>query len=179
MVDAIYIHIPFCVKKCNYCDFLSFKSDEETIEKYVENLIEEIRLYPKYDYDTVYFGGGTPSLLKGEQVERILKELNIKKDAEVTLELNPKTANEEKIKNFKKAGINRLSIGIQSFNNKFLKKLGRIHNIEEGIKIYKEAREIGFQSISLDLMFSLPEETIEDVKEDMKKLIQLNPEHFS
>ncbi|MFK4786187.1 radical SAM family heme chaperone HemW [Fusobacterium sp. MFO224] len=179
MIDAIYIHIPFCVKKCSYCDFLSFQSDEKTIEKYVENLIKEIRLYPKYDYDTVYFGGGTPSLLKGEQIERILKELNIKENAEVTLELNPKTANSEKIKAFKKAGVNRLSIGIQSFNNKFLKKLGRIHNIEEGIEIYREARRIGFKNISLDLMFSLPDETIEDVKKDMKKLIELNPEHFS
>ncbi|MFA6708208.1 MAG: radical SAM family heme chaperone HemW [Fusobacterium sp.] len=179
MVDAIYIHIPFCVKKCNYCDFLSFKSDEETIEKYVVNLIKEIKLYPKYSYDTVYFGGGTPSLLKGEQIKRILKTLNINDDAEVTLELNPKTANREKITAFKNAGINRLSIGIQSFNDNFLKKLGRIHNIQEGINIYKEARKIGFNNISLDLMFSLPGENIEDVKMDMKKLIELSPEHFS
>lgn len=179
MTDAIYIHVPFCVRKCDYCDFLSFQSNEEERKKYVDFLIKEIRLYPKYKYDTVYFGGGTPSLLKAEDVKRILDELDIKENAEVTLEANPKTVDLEKLKALKEAGINRLSMGIQSFNEKFLKKLGRLHNSQEGIKAYKMAREAGFENISLDLMFSLPEQTLDEVKEDLKKLISLNPEHFS
>lgn len=102
MVDGIYIHIPFCMNKCNYCDFLSFKSNEEERKKYVDYILKEIDLYPKYEYDTVYLGGGTPSLLNCEDVERIIKKLNIKAGAEITLEVNPKTVNLEKLKGFKK-----------------------------------------------------------------------------
>lgn len=179
MIDAIYIHIPFCLRKCDYCDFLSFKSTKENRKKYVDFLIEEIRLYPKYKYDTVYFGGGTPSLLEGEDIKRILDELIINKDAEVTLEGNPKTLDYEKLKSFKEAGINRISLGIQSFNEKHLETLGRLHTKEEGIKAYENARKAGFNNISLDLMFSLPHQTLEEVKIDLQKLISLNPEHFS
>ena len=179
MVDAIYIHVPFCVKKCDYCDFLSFQSNADERKRYVDFLIKEIRMYPKYKYDTVYFGGGTPSLLETEDIKRILSELDINENAEITLEANPKTVDLEKLKNLKSIGINRLSMGIQSFNEKFLKKLGRLHNSQEGIEAYKMAREVGFENISLDLMFSLPEQTLEEVEEDLKKLISLNPEHFS
>lgn len=179
MVDAIYIHIPFCVKKCDYCDFLSFPSNTETMKKYVEILLKELDLYEKYEYSTVYFGGGTPSLLEVCDIERILKKLKIKKDAEITLELNPGTVDKNKLMALKEIGINRLSIGIQSFDDKFLKKLGRIHSVDQGIKIYRTAREIGFNNISLDLMFSLPGETLVDVKNDLEKLFILNPEHFS
>lgn len=179
MLDAIYIHIPFCVKKCNYCDFLSVENNKNLMEKYVEALVKEIRLYPKYIYDSVYFGGGTPSLLTKEQIEKILNELRIKENGEVTLEVNPKTVDKDKMKELRSIGINRLSIGIQSFDNKKLKELGRIHSVEEGIETYKNARKAGFNNISLDLMFSLPGESLEDVKENMKKLILLNPEHFS
>ena len=179
MINAIYIHIPFCVRKCDYCDFLSFQSNEEERKKYVDFLIKEIKLYPKYKYDTVYFGGGTPSLLDGEDIKRILNELNICENAEITLEANPKTVDLNKLKDFKKAGINRLSMGIQSFDDKFLKKLGRLHNSQEGEEAYYMACEAGFDNITLDLMFSLPEQTLEEVKHDLKKLISLNPEHFS
>lgn len=179
MVDAIYIHIPFCVKKCDYCDFLSFKSTNEERKKYVDFILKEIDLYPKYNYDTVYFGGGTPSLLEPDDIKKILSKLNINKDAEVTLEANPKTVDYEKLKGFKEAGINRLSMGIQSFNEKFLKKLGRLHNSSEGEEAYFTARKAGFNNISLDLMFSLPDQTLEEVKEDLEKMISLSPEHFS
>ena len=179
MADAVYIHIPFCVKKCDYCDFLSFQSTKEERKKYVDFLIKEIRLYPKYKYDTVYFGGGTPSLLEAEDIKRILAEVDIAENAEITLEANPKTVDFEKLKNFREAGINRISMGIQSFNEKFLKKLGRLHNSQKGTEAYYDARKAGFENISLDLMFSLPEQTLEDVKEDLHKMIELNPEHFS
>lgn len=178
-MDAIYIHIPFCVKKCGYCDFLSFQSTEEQREKYINKLIDEIKLYPKVKYDTIYFGGGTPSLLTSEQVKKILNHLKFDERTEITLEVNPKTIDSNKLKEFKNIGINRLSIGIQSFNEKFLKKLGRIHSKEEGIEIYKLAREIGFKNISLDLMFSLPDQTLDEVKEDLEMLFSLEPEHFS
>lgn len=168
MADAIYIHVPFCVKKCDYCDFLSFQSTKEERKKYVEFLIKEIRMYPKYKYDTVYFGGGTPSLLEPCDVKLILDELDIKEDAEVTLEANPKTVDYEKLKGFREAGINRLSMGIQSFSDKFLKILGRLHNSTEGEEAYFTARKAGFENISLDLMFSLPNQNIEDVKKIWK-----------
>lgn len=179
MLDAIYIHIPFCVRKCDYCDFLSFQSNKEERKKYVDFLIKEIELYPKYKYDTVYFGGGTPSLLDGEDIKRILSVLDINQDAEVTLEANPKTIDYEKLVEFREAGINRLSLGIQSFDEELLKTLGRLHTKEEGVKAYEEARKAGFNNISLDLMFSLPGQSLEGVKADLSKLISLEPEHFS
>lgn len=179
MLNGIYIHIPFCLNKCNYCDFLSFKSDTSDREKYVDALIDEINMYPKFSYETVYFGGGTPSLLTSEQVKRILSNLNILKNSEVTLEVNPKTVTLEKFKAFKDAGINRVSIGIQSFNSNNLKTLGRMHSSSEGEEAFFLAREAGFDNISLDLMFSLPDQTLENLQEDLNKLFSLKPEHFS
>ncbi|WP_462427396.1 radical SAM family heme chaperone HemW [Fusobacterium varium] len=179
MVDGIYIHIPFCLNKCNYCDFLSFKSDKESRKKYVDYLLKEIDLYPPYKYNTVYFGGGTPSLLDLEDIERILEKLDIKEGAEVTLEVNPKTVDYDKLVQLKKIGINRLSIGIQSFDEKYLRILGRMHSSEEGIETYYNARKAGFENISLDLMFSLPGQSIKEVENDLKKLLNMKPEHFS
>lgn len=179
MVDGVYIHIPFCINKCNYCDFLSFKSNAKERKNYVDYILKEIDLYPEYEYDTVYLGGGTPSLLNCEDVERIIKKLKIREGAEITLEINPKTVDLERLRGFKKAGINRLSIGMQTFDNKMLQVLGRIHNSQEGIETYRKAREIGFDNISLDLMFSLPNQSFEQVKEDLEKLLELRPEHFS
>lgn len=179
MVDAIYIHIPFCLRKCAYCDFLSFSSMERERERYIEMLIKEIELYPKFVYSTIYFGGGTPSLLTPKEIEQILSVLKIKEGCEITLEVNPKTVDLKRLEELKNIGINRLSIGIQSFNDNHLKRLGRLHSSEEGIEIFKQAREIGFKNISLDLMFSLPEQTLEELKSDLKKIFQLRPEHFS
>lgn len=179
MCDAIYIHIPFCMNKCEYCDFLSFKSSTAERDRYVEYLIREIELYPKYKYDTVYFGGGTPSLLKPEDVRRILEKLHIGEGAEVTLEVNPKTVDYEKLLGFREAGINRISIGMQSFNEKHLKTLGRLHNRERAIDTYEAGRKAGFDNISIDLMFSLPGQTMEELREDLAKIGELRPEHIS
>ena len=182
MCDAIYIHIPFCVKKCGYCDFLSFSCEEKSKadrSEYVEKLIEEIRLYPKLKYDTVYFGGGTPSLLEVEEIEKILEELSINKNAEITLEVNPQTVDIEKLEGFKKIGINRLSIGIQSFNDEKLKVLGRIHSKDIALKTYDDARKAGFENISIDLIFATPDQTIEELEEDLDIVEKLSPEHIS
>ncbi|MGL4308660.1 MAG: radical SAM family heme chaperone HemW [Cetobacterium sp.] len=179
MVKGIYIHIPFCLNKCNYCDFLSFKSKDIDRKKYVEYLKKEIKLYPQYEYNSVYFGGGTPSLLEPKDIKEILDLLIIKDEAEVTIEVNPKTVDYDKFKGYKKAGINRVSIGIQSFDREKLKVLGRMHNEEEGKKAYEEARRAGFKNISLDLMFSLPNQKLSEVRSDLKELFKLKPEHFS
>ncbi len=179
MIDAIYIHIPFCINKCQYCDFLSFKSSPDKRREYVKYLKKEIELYPEYKYDTVYFGGGTPSLLEPQDIKEILEMLKIKKGAEVTLEVNPKSVDFEKLKSFKRAGINRLSIGVQSFNPHYLKLMGRLHTGSEAEEVYMEARRAGFENISLDLMFSLPGQGIDDVRKDLEKITSLKPEHIS
>lgn len=179
-----YIHIPFCEKKCNYCDFTSFKFTEEANSKYVSYLLKEIELYKKkYDLtlkqDTIYFGGGTPSLISIDDLKQILANFNYDEKTEITMEVNPKTVDKNKLKAFKELGINRLSIGVQTFNEKFLQVLGRIHNSKEAIRVYEEAREIGFKNISLDLMFSLPNQSLENLENDLEKLFELEPEHFS
>lgn len=179
MLDAIYFHIPFCSQKCGYCDFLSFASDGEMRKKYVNYLIKEISLYPEYKYDTVYFGGGTPSLLEYKDVEKIIKNIEVAPCAEVTMEVNPKTVDLNYLKKIRSLGVNRLSMGVQSFNDRLLKILGRIHNSQEAIDTYLDARKAGFKNISLDLMFSLPGQTIADVRTDLKQLFKLRPEHFS
>ncbi|MGL4687915.1 MAG: radical SAM family heme chaperone HemW [Fusobacteriaceae bacterium] len=179
-MDAIYIHIPFCNSLCNYCDFLSFSgTKKEDRKKYVDYILKEIDLYPNFNLNTVYFGGGTPSLLEIEDIERILGKLKIDKKSEVTLEINPKTVDLEKLLKLKKIGINRISIGVQSFNNENLKMLGRLHSAEIAIDTYKQARVAGFKEISLDVIFSLPGQKIEDLERDLEQLFLLNPEHFS
>jgi oxygen-independent coproporphyrinogen-3 oxidase len=182
MCDAIYIHIPFCVKKCGYCDFLSFSCEEKSKAdrgEYVDKLIEEIKLYPKLKYDTVYFGGGTPSLLEVGEVEKILGELSIEEGAEVTLEVNPQTVDIQKLEGLKKIGINRLSIGVQSFNDEKLKVLGRIHSKETALNTYNDARKAGFENISIDLIFATPNQTMEELEEDLDIVEKLSPEHIS
>ena len=179
-----YIHIPFCERKCNYCDFTSLKGTDNQIEKYVNYLLKEIDIYSKdYDLsekqDTIYFGGGTPSLLPIDSLKRILSRFSYDQNTEITIEVNPKTVDINKLKEYRNLGINRLSIGIQTFNDENLKVLGRIHNSEEAIEVYNMAREVGFKNISLDIMFSLPNQTLEMLKIDLEKLILLNPEHIS
>ncbi len=183
-----YIHIPFCERKCNYCDFVSFslKSSnyKKNISRYISYLKKEIEIYKKIlvlteNQQTIYFGGGTPSILTAEEINEILKNFKYGSRTEITLEVNPKTVNEKKLKEYREIGINRLSIGIQSFNNKILKTLGRIHSSEEAVETYNLARRLGFDNISLDLMFALPKQNKEDLENDLDKLFKLNPEHFS
>lgn len=184
---GLYIHIPFCIKKCAYCDFLSWSGDKDQKEEYVRDLEQEIRSYKTfaadYQVSTVYFGGGTPSILETGQIERIMGALRqtfrIEKKAEITLEMNPGTAQKEKLKAYRQLGINRLSIGIQSVKNENLKLLGRIHTYEDFLESYHMAREAGFDNISGDLISSLPGQTLEEWKEELEILIRTPLEHLS
>ena len=147
---GIYVHIPFCKKKCEYCDFISFSGIEEKQEKYIETLILDIKnsaLQVKdYEVDTIYFGGGTPSYIQSKYIVQILNAIkqnyNLKQNAEITIEVNPGTVDKEKLLSYKNAGINRLSIGLQSTHDRLLKLIGRIHNYQEFLNTYKLAREV-------------------------------------
>lgn len=186
---GIYIHIPFCKQKCYYCDFVSFSNKEEYIEKYVETVKREIDSYDlsKYNITTIYIGGGTPSRIPSEKIQEILEIIKQEisanqtkwEDIEITIELNPGTVDEEKIKKYKEIGINRLSIGLQSTNNKLLKEIGRIHTFEDFKNTYNLVKKVGFENINVDLMIGLPNQTISDVKESLNEIIKLNPTHVS
>ena len=183
---GIYIHIPFCKQKCFYCDFCSFANKNEMQGKYVETVINEIKNIThkeKYTVTTIYLGGGTPSILNPNYIKNILQEIKssfeILDDAEITIEINPGTVNEEKLKKYKEYGINRLSIGLQSANDKILKKIGRIHDYKQFEETFFYARKCGFKNINVDLMIGLPTQAIEDVKQTLEKIIQKNPEHIS
>ena len=185
---GLYIHIPFCVKKCNYCDFLSAPADDATKKRYVDALCKEIQGYKEitagYELATIYFGGGTPSVLDVSLVEQILSVIqkNFHADmvaTEVTLEVNPGTASLEKLKRYKELGINRLSIGVQSAKEEELKLLGRIHSFEDAKQTYFWAREAGFENISLDLISALPGQSLEAYKENVEAVLTLQPEHIS
>lgn len=182
----LYLHIPFCVKKCNYCDFLSAPAGEETRAAYVDALLEEIRGFDEpedYEVVTVFFGGGTPSILPGQEIFRIMKALrekfSFRKGAEITLEANPGTVDKEKLSFYKKAGINRLSFGLQSADAEELKKLGRIHTWEKFLESFQLAREAGFSNINVDLMSALPGQTKESWEKTLRQVLALQPEHIS
>ena len=182
---GIYIHIPFCKKKCNYCDFISHCDKNDLIEEYIEKLKEEIESNlnsKEYDITTIYIGGGTPSFIDSKYIAEILNSIKEKcnlENTEITIELNPGTVTEEKLLDYKKAGINRLSIGLQETNNELLKEIGRIHTYEEFLDTYNLARNIGFENINVDLMIGLPNQSIQNIKESLNKVITLNPEHIS
>lgn len=193
----LYIHIPFCVKKCAYCDFLSGTQDAETIENYVQALVREIYSHrmgqeQKFISETlddtavvssIFLGGGTPSVLKPEQIERIFKALIanfvVAKDAEISMEANPGTVTKEKLHVYKQCGINRISFGLQSANNEELQLLGRIHTYEEFLESYRLARECGFDNINVDLISAIPKQTLQSWEETLQKVKALNPEHIS
>ena len=183
----IYIHIPFCVKKCDYCDFLSAPADLETKEKYVEALINEIKLnknkMSEYVVDTVFIGGGTPSLLEENQISKIMSVLrdncNMSENPEITIECNPGTITESKLCEYKKSGINRISFGLQSANDEELKSIVRIHNYAGFLESYNLARKCGFDNINVDLMSALPGQTLKSYEETLNKVVRLEPEHIS
>lgn len=187
---GIYIHIPFCIKKCEYCDFVSYCNKKEYVPQYINALKKEIKnnINKEYKITTIYIGGGTPSSIEENYIADIIEtiklnmnEENLKdfENIEVTIEVNPGTVNKEKLQVYKKIGINRLSIGLQETHNELLKSIGRIHTYEEFIKTYKLARKIGFNNINVDLMIALPNQTIQDIKENLEKITKLNPEHIS
>ena len=182
----LYVHIPFCVRKCQYCDFLSGPSDEETKDRYIEALLKEIRAAEHtedYEIVSVFIGGGTPSALKAEAIASIMRTLQEKfffcEDAEVTIEANPGTVDLEKLTIYRNIGINRLSLGLQSTDAEELKLLGRIHSYEEFLKSYEWAREAGFSNINIDLMFAIPGQTGEAWRQHLYQAAELNPEHIS
>lgn len=180
----LYIHIPFCIRKCAYCDFLSFPAGEKDRQSYVEALLDEIYgAKEKGDAATVFFGGGTPSILPGKEIGRIMDAVRAKysvpEDAEITLEANPGTLDRKKLEDWKKAGINRLSLGLQSAENAELKALGRIHTWETFLESYRMAREAGFQNINIDLMSALPGQSAYTWRKTLQKVTELKPEHIS
>lgn len=183
---GVYIHIPFCKQKCYYCDFISYANKEQYFDKYVQALIAEMSSFldnNDVEIETIYIGGGTPSIIDAKYIEKVMAKLQ-EKDAlitakEITIEVNPGTVTEEKLKTYKKIGINRLSIGLQSTDNNILKTIGRIHSYEDFLNTYKLARNQGFGNINVDLMIGLPNQKISDIKSSLEEITELKPEHIS
>ena len=185
---SIYIHIPFCVQKCAYCDFLSAPATLEVQEQYLHMLMQEIRQKAmEYAADhivkTIFIGGGTPTCVSADLLCEMLSVVRecfeVKPEAEISMECNPGTVDEEKFKKYRAAGINRLSIGLQSTQDDLLQKLGRIHSYEQFLETYQAARSAGFSNINIDLMSALPGQTLPDYEETLHKVLALKPEHIS
>lgn len=185
--SSLYVHIPFCASKCYYCDFNSYVSTGDVIDRYLDGLEKEMELLaaelPRQPLKTVFFGGGTPSLLDARQLARMTAILHdhftVEKDAEITVEANPGTVNLDKLRVLKGGGVNRLSFGVQSFHDPILKKLGRLHDSLTVYHSFDKARQAGFESINLDLMFGLPEQSMEIFRDSLQKIVELAPEHIS
>ncbi len=184
---SLYIHIPFCIKKCNYCDFLSASCTEETRQKYVQALCREMSdkalVYKDRLVDTVFFGGGTPSVLSEKEITEIMNKIKenfkLMQEAEITMEVNPKTITKEKLATYQRLGINRLSVGLQSANDEELKRLGRIHTWEDFLESWNMIREAGFHNVNIDIMSALPEQTCRSYEGTLEKVLKLRPEHIS
>ena len=185
---GLYIHVPFCAQKCNYCDFNSYKIEEKNQKRdYLISIEREMELYKEEfknkEFTSIFLGGGTPSILTSDEltilVKSIYKNFNTKKDAEITMECNPGTLNKEKLVTIKSLGINRLSMGLQVTQDHHLKYIGRIHTYEQFEKNYKDAIDIGINNINVDLMYSLPNQSFDEWKETLDKIIKLNPSHIS
>lgn len=186
---GIYIHIPFCKSKCYYCDFISYANKCNKIEEYIDQLIKQIDEYnfKKYNVTTIYIGGGTPSFIDEKFIQKILEKIRKSIDGnetkfeniEITIEINPGTINKNKLEIYKKAGINRVSMGLQTTNNNLLKQIGRIHTFEQFLKGYKQVKQAGFENINIDLMIGLPNQTIKDLKTSIDEVLKLDPSHIS
>ncbi|MDO4266307.1 MAG: radical SAM family heme chaperone HemW [Eubacteriales bacterium] len=183
----LYIHIPFCAKKCSYCDFLSFCATAELQQKYMNQLIGEIEatssICVPYEIRSVFIGGGTPSVLEPQYITAVMdavqKRYYLAKDAEITIEVNPASTLRHKFSAYRRAGINRLSIGLQSADNGELRMLGRLHTYEEFLKAYQGARMEGFQNINIDLINCIPMQTMKTWKKTLRSVLMLKPEHVS
>lgn len=180
---GLYIHIPFCMKKCKYCDFTSFVGCEKHFGSYVDALKKEMEKYSGEKIDSIFIGGGTPSILTEENLENLIESIYkiflVEKNAEFTIESNPKTLTLEKLKLLKRRGVNRLSIGVQSFIDEELKKIGRVHTKKDAADAVMLAKTAGFSNINIDLMFSIPGQTADSLKKSIDEAIALNPEHIS
>ncbi len=185
MFNRLYVHVPFCVAKCQYCAFVSTEPQENELEEYPELLMRELQLHPSGDRPvaSVYFGGGTPSLLQPSQLARLLggiaERTGISADAEITLEANPGTVDGLSLKAFRAAGFNRISLGVQSFDDRFLECLGRIHTAEQSRQAFRDARDAGFSNVSIDLIHSLPGQNLHQWRSELQHAIKLRPEHIS
>lgn len=192
---GIYIHIPFCKKKCKYCDFLSFENNKY-VKEYVDRVVWEIKEYKGILYknniendfndiviDTIYIGGGTPSFIESKYIVQILNTLKenfvIKNNPEITIEINPGTVDKNKLQDYYSSGINRLSMGLQETHDEILKNIGRIHNFDEFLNTYKLAEELRFNNINIDLMIGLPNQTLAYIEESLNKILTLSPNHIS
>ena len=183
----LYIHIPFCARKCAYCDFLSFAAPERVYRDYMDKLLEEIcgqgPNFQEYRVSTIFVGGGTPSILPADRIMELFATLSenfdISPDAEITMEANPGTLTMEKLEVYRQSGVNRLSIGLQSADDKELKYLGRIHSYDSFLKSFQRARQAGFKNINVDLMSALPGQDVHSWKNTLKKVMMLKPEHIS
>lgn len=180
---GVYVHIPFCKKKCDYCDFISYCNKDNLIDDYVQAVKAEIQSQNiKPEITTIYIGGGTPSYIDSKYIIEILekiKEKNVSSNAEITIEVNPGTVTKEKLEDYIKSGINRISIGLQTTNDELLKQIGRIHNFTQFLETYKLAKKVGFKNINVDLMLGLPNQRIKDLKESLEQIIKLKPKHIS
>ncbi len=187
MPSGVYLHIPFCKSRCSYCDFATdVYRDSDAVERYVDALCSEIRNSQfgiRNSIDTIYFGGGTPSLLEPAQVEKILNSVDfvfsVAKDAEITMEMNPATVTPEKLNAFKSLGINRASFGVQTFNDRDLKLLARGHDANDAKQTYRMLRDAGFTNISFDLIAGLPGQTLVDWRRNLEEAVTMQPEHLS
>ena len=186
---GIYIHIPFCKRKCFYCDFVSYADQCDQVESYIQEVSKEMEQYDLsgYHVTTIYIGGGTPSLIDEKYIKRLLEELKIKlannptkfEEIEITIEINPGTITKQKLEQYKKSGVNRISIGLQSTNDNLLKEIGRIHNYQAFLEAYQLVQETGFENINIDVMIGLPNQTIQDIKKTLEEIKKLNPNHVS
>ena len=184
---GIYIHMPFCRVKCMYCDFYSVTDKDEFMPIFFDSLIKEIQMCQlntkNWEIDSIFIGGGTPSLMSSKQLENLIKELDDNFDLshikEFTIEANPGEAPEERLKSFKSLGVNRVSMGVQSLNEDLLKFLTRIHGKDEVLKTFKALRKVGFDNINCDLIFNIPNQTLQIWENDLKDILELEPEHLS
>ncbi len=185
---GIYVHIPFCRQKCSYCDFYSVNWNDESENKYTEAVLNEIkgyrdRLSGKYTVDTIFFGGGTPTIIRPESLYKImegLKELiEVNKNSEISMEANPNTLTFEKLREYREIGINRLSIGVQSLNDDILKRIGRIHDSRQALESIDRAKSAGFKNINADVMFNIPGQEVRDIEDTISRLIERDIEHIS
>lgn len=182
---GLYLHIPFCQKKCHYCDFLTFVNRDDTIHEYVNYLIKEIQLYKDHDYsvDTIYFGGGTPSHIDADYIAEIMQAIdqnfNILPECEISIEMNPESVSREKLTAYVTAGLNRFSMGVQSFDDQVLKLMGRLHNRQSVLEKIDLMAELEVGKFGIDLMFANPRQSLEVLKEDLAIAARLPVNHIS